>query len=410
MDKSKFIDLIDHYVAGTLSGEERKQLKEALNDPENLAYLDEVLLLTFMNDTYLFEEQDKEKIVINEGIIQKIRKLSEDNCLADDGQTTVKKLPDRTWLRAAAVIFFILLGGAISWWLSGNRENSNDKDTVATVQHRIDVPPGKSGAILKLADGREVVLDSLADGVVATQWGTKVELKNGRLVYDAEKKNGGKILYNTMTTPKGRQFQLVLPDGTKVWLNAASSITYPASFSGDARRVKVSGEAYFEVTKMKEMPFYVTINERAEVKVLGTHFNINAYDDEQGIKTTLLEGSIRASLLGADKVPEFLILQPGQQAEVTRDRKIKLNQSVNTDQVMAWKNGFFNFENASLGEIMRQLSRWYDIEVVYKQGVPPMVFGGEISRNVSLAGLLSGLERAGVHFRIEEGNRLIVTR
>lgn len=407
MDKSKFIDLIDSYVAGTLSGEEWTQLKDALDDPENLAYLDEELLLTFMNDAYFFEEQEAGKTAINEGIMQQIRKMNENDHLAQHPMVAAKKIFVRNWLRAAAIIF-VILTGAVSWWISGHHGN-NEKEPVATVLHHIDIPPGKNGAILKLADGREVVLDSLADGVVATQLGTKVELKNGSLVYDAVKKDPGEILYNTMTTPKGRQFQLVLPDGTKVWLNAASSITYPASFTGDARRVKVSGEAYFEVAKMKDRPFHVTINDMAEVKVLGTHFNINAYEQEQGIKTTLLEGSIQTSLLDAGKSPEYLVLKPGQQAEITNDQKIKLNESVNMDLVMAWKNGLFNFENASLEEVMRQLSRWYDIEVVYERGIPQMVFGGEMSRNVSLSGLLNGLERVGVHFRIEEGNRLIVT-
>ena len=159
---------------------------------------------------------------------------------------------------------------------------------------------------------------------------------------------------------------------------------------------------------MKDMPFHVTINDGAEVKVLGTHFNINAYEEEQAIKATLLEGSIQASFSGAGKTPEYVILKPGQQAEITNDQTIKLNESVNTDQVMAWKNGLFNFENASLEDVMRQLSRWYNIEVVYERSIPQMVFGGEMSRNVSLAGLLNGLKRAGVHFRIEEGNRLIV--
>lgn len=406
MDKSRFIYLIDNYAAGTLSKEGWDQLKYALDDPENLAYLDEELLLTFMNDTYFLGERESEKIAINEGIMQKIKKLNESNHLAQHPMVAAKKTFIRNWQRAAAVIFFVL-AGAILWWISGNHEN-NEKEPVAAVQHSIDVSPGKNGAILKLADGREVVLDSLADGVVATQLGTKVELKNGQLVYDAGKKNPGEILYNTMTTPKGRQFQLVLPDGTRVWLNAASSITYPASFTGNSRRVKVSGEAYFEVTKMKDMPFHVTINDRAEVEVLGTHFNINSYEDEQDIKATLLEGSIRTSVVGSGKKTEYVTLKPGQQAEITDNKKIKLNESVNTDHVMAWKNGLFNFENASLEEVMRQLSRWYNIEVVYEREIPRMVFGGEMSRNVSLAGLLNGLERAGVHFRIEKGERLIV--
>ncbi|HRN57581.1 MAG TPA: FecR domain-containing protein [Agriterribacter sp.] len=405
MDKSKFIRLVDNYVTGTLSGEEWKQLKYALDDPENLAYLDEELLLTFLNDTYFFEEGEAGKTAITEGIMQKIKKLDESNHLAQHPMVAAMKSFVRNWQRAAAAVLFFILAGVVSWWVFNN---NNEKQHIDFVQQTIDVPPGKNGAILKLADGREVVLDSLADGVIASQRGTIVELKNGRLVYDADEKIAGEMLFNTMTTPKGRQFQLLLPDGTKVWLNAASSITYPAFFAGDSRRVKVSGEVYFEVAKMKDMPFYVDIHDKAEVKVLGTHFNISSYEEEGSIKTTLLEGSIQTSVWGAGKAPEYVVLKPGQQAEITNDSKIELNEPVNTDQVMAWKNELFNFENASLEEVMRQLSRWYDIEVLYEQGIPQMVFGGEMSRNVSLAGLLSGLERAGVHFRIEEGNRLIV--
>lgn len=406
MDKSKFTRLVEGYTAGSLSREGWKELKDALDDPESLAYLDEELLLTFMNDTYLFEEQDEERTAINARIMQQIKMLKDGNHFKGYPMLETKNNFVRNWMRAAAVIFLILTG-AISWWILANHD-SDEKEPVASVQHPIDVPPGKNGAVLKLADGREVVLDSLADGVVATQLGTKVELKNGRLVYDAGKKTAGEMLFNTMTTPKGRQFQLVLPDGTKVWLNAASSIRYPAIFTGNARRVKVSGEAYFEVAKMKDMPFYVDINNRVEVRVLGTHFNVNSYAEEQRIKTTLLEGSIQTSILGKGKVAEYMVLKPGQQAEIIDDKNIMLNDAVNLDQVMAWKNGLFNFENVSLEEVMRQLSRWYDLDVVYAQGVPPIIFGGEMSRNVSLSGVLGGLERAGVHFRIEEGNRLIV--
>ncbi|MBX2922689.1 MAG: FecR domain-containing protein [Chitinophagaceae bacterium] len=402
MDKSKFTDLIDNYVAGTLSKEGWKQLKDALDDPENLVYLDEELLLTFMNDAYLFNEPEAGRIAINSGVSEKIKMQHERNHLAQHPMVASKRIFVGSW-RWAAAILFMLLSGTL-WWLLNNKKQ--EIETVA--RQSIDLPPGKNGAILKLGDGSEVVLDSLADGIVATQPGTKVKLIKGQLVYDTDSKTRGEVVYNTMTTPRGRQFRLVLPDGTRVWLNAASSITYPAYFSGDSRTVKVSGEAYFEVARLENKPFKINVDDRGEVEVLGTHFNINAYKDEQNIKTTLLEGSVKASSLIASKVHEQIVLKPGQQAEITDSGKLQLNESVNTDQVMAWKNELFNFENASLQEVMRQLSRWYDIEVVYEKEIPQMTFGGEMSRNVSLSGLLSGLERAGVHFRIEEGNRLIV--
>lgn len=403
MDKESFIDLIDHYVAGTLTKEGWQQLKHALEDPVNLAYLDEELLLTFMNDAYLFKEPESAKSAINSGIAQKIKMQDERNHLAQHPMVASKKIFVGNWRWAAAAVLF-MLAGAFSWWLLNNKK----QEPVNVVQQLHDLPPGKSGAILKLADGSELVLDSLSDGVVATQPGTQVKLKEGQLVYDGDSILKGSTAYNTITTPRGRQFQLVLQDGTKVWLNAASSITYPAYFSGTERHVKVSGEAYFEVAKMENKPFKVNVNERAEVEVLGTHFNINSYNDEENIQTTLLEGSVKTSTIAGNTVQEQLILKPGQQAEITYNGKLQLNPSVNADQVMAWKNGLFNFDNASLEQVMRQLSRWYDIKVVYEKAIPQMSFGGEMSRNVSLAGLLSGLERAGVHFRLEEGRRLVV--
>ena len=402
MDKSKFIDLIDNYVAGTLSPEGWKQLKAALDDPENLAYLDEELLLTFMNDTYFFEGRESEKRAITEGIMQKIKKLDESNHLAQHPMVAAKKAFIRNWQRAAAVIFFILTG-AVSWWLLGNRGN-NEKEPVATVQHHIDVPPGKNGAILKLADGREVVLDSLADGVVATQLGTKVELKNGQLVYDADKKNPGEILYNTMTTPKGRQFQLVLPDGTKVWLNAASSIRFPVAFTGTERSVAVTGEAYFEVAHHKQMPFKVLVNNN-EIEVLGTHFNINAYDDEATLKTTLLEGKIKQTVNGGAAQK---ILLPGQQSEVGRDGKMIVKENADTEEAIAWMRGNFQFKSADLHSILRQVARWYDAEIEYNGNIN-LHFTGQLPRSENATALFKNLALTGeVHFRIE-GRKIIVS-
>lgn len=403
MDKVRFIDLIDNYVTGTLTKEEWMQLRKALEDPENLAYLDEELLLTFMNDTYTFEEPAALRAAITEKILQKIKRLNENNHLSEHPMVVSKRTFVRSWQWAAAVLFAMLLSGG-AWWLLQKKEVKNNLIS----QQTMDVLPGKNGAVLKLSDGSELVLDSLAEGVVTVQHGTRVTLNHGQLVYDAKGHTSGEVIYNTMSTPKGRQFQLVLPDGTKVWLNAASSITYPASFSGKSRDVKITGEAYFEVAKMKEMPFMVKIADKGSVKVLGTHFNINAYDEEKVIKTTLLEGSVEASTLRGNIVDKQIILKPGQQAKIGSGGNLELQEDVNTDQVMAWKNGLFNFDNAGLEEIMRQLSRWYDIEVVYEKDIPHMSFGGEISRNISLSGLLSGLERVGVHFRIEEGRRLVV--
>jgi len=245
-------------------------------------------------------------------------------------------------------------------------------------------------------------------GVIARQGGSSiVKTAGGRIVYrssDAtrdkapESAGAGETMMNTMRTPRGGNYRLTLPDGTQVWLNAASSITYPAAFTGKQRNVRISGEVYFEVVKNKELPFMVSVDGGADVEVLGTGFDVNAYTDEGSVKTTLLEGSVRVCKV---------VLKPGQQAQVSQ-QKVSVVNNVDIDKVMAWKNGLFNFQDVSLREVMRQLERWYDIEVVYRKNVPDIRFEGEISRNINLSDLLKVLARADVKFSIEGGRRLVV--
>lgn len=286
-----------------------------------------------------------------------------------------------------------------------------------------DIQPGKEGAILTLSDGSQLVLDSLGNGVVASQNGMQVVLKDGQLAYAPHGETSGAIAYNTMTIPKGRQFRVILPDGTKVWLNAASSIRYPTAFKGKERRVEITGEAYFEVMKNTKMPFRVNINGRAKIEVLGTHFNVNAYENERSINTTLIEGAIAVAV----HTHRPVILKPGQQAQIvnptggrpenaatnglagqkTQPGTIAVVNDAGIDKVMAWKNGLFNFEEATLEEIMRQLERWYDIEVVYEKNVPDIELMGKITRDVSLNGLLTALQKMGVNYRLK-GRKLMV--
>jgi ferric-dicitrate binding protein FerR (iron transport regulator) len=281
---------------------------------------------------------------------------------------------------------------------------STEKPIAATT----DIAPGSQGAVLTLADGRKVVLDSLGNGTISLQTGAEVRLKDGQLVYDPIAATEEQMVYNSISTPKGRQFQLILPDGTKVWLNAASSLKYPTHFSGNERKVEVKGEAYFEVAKKAQKPFIVTLPQGAEVKVLGTHFNINAYDNEPAIKTTLLEGSVKVvKRETANGKENSIILRPGEQAVAAPHSPLAINHSPVVDQVMAWKNGVFNFENATLQEVMHQLERWYDIEVVYETGIPNLEFVGKMGRDLSLNNVLRGLELNKVNCRLE-GRKLIV--
>ncbi|SFF10089.1 FecR family protein [Chitinophaga sp. CF118] len=292
---------------------------------------------------------------------------------------------------AASILLLLAIGTVVVRSLNGNK-----KEFHALTQ---DITPGSNKAILTLGDGSTVTLDSAGNRLIRQG----VRQTGGQLIYDVQ---STAISYNTLTTPRGGQFQVRLPDGTMVWLNAASSLRYPTAFTGGERRVEVNGEAYFEVVKNSHLPFKVKIGQQAEVEVLGTHFNVNAYPDEASINTTLLEGAVRVAVTG-----EKVMLKPGQQAQVANNGNgIKTINNANVAKVMAWKNGLFNFEDASLREVMQELARWYDLQIVYEQNVPDMYFEGEMSRDMNLLQVLTGLQKTGVRFRIEEGKRLVVLK
>lgn len=303
----------------------------------------------------------------------------------------------RKWGWAAAAV--LLMGG--TYFLVVNKKNLRP---VAVAQTSVNIAPGKAGAILTLADGSQVVLDSLRNGVVAVQSGASVALADGELVYDPTGHISHEIQYNKMTTPKGRQFQMTLPDGSRAWLNAASSIRFPTIFAQNERKVEVTGEVYFEVAKDANKPFIVNVNNKEDIEVLGTSFNVNAYDNEKTINTTLLDGSVRVS---TTRTLAGVVLKPGQQARTNSAATIQVMNNADVEKIMAWKNGLFNFEGANLEEVMRQLERWYDIDVVYENGIPEIYFLGEMSRQIALADLLEILRRTEVDFRIE-GRKLIV--
>lgn len=309
-----------------------------------------------------------------------------------------------SWAAAAAIVIAI----TTAVFLSVDRQSKPAEASVAkSTVH--DVLPGGNKATLQLADGQIITLDSAANGSLATQGNAEiVKLSNGQIAYTIDGKAATEVMYNTMSTPKGGQFKLRLPDGTDVWLNAASSITYPTAFVGKDRMVTITGEAYFEVAKDKSKPFHVKVN-NMDVEVLGTHFNINSYADEADIKTTLLEGSVKVSI-GKNRS----MLKPGQQAiaeswgpQNGKSQSITIKNGVDLDQVIAWRSGLFNFNKVSLQEVMRQIARWYDVEIEYQGQIKPMQFGGEIQRDLNLSEVLEGLKETGIHFRIE-GRRLIV--
>ncbi|MBI2275294.1 MAG: FecR domain-containing protein [Bacteroidetes bacterium] len=274
-----------------------------------------------------------------------------------------------------------------------------------------DIAPGGNRAVLTLADGSTVVLDSASNGTISQQGNIQVKkLDNGLLAYTV---NGKKItendetFYNTITTPRGGQYHITLADGTLVWLNAASSIRFPVVFSGTERKVTITGEAYFEVAKNAAMPFKVKAA-ASEIEVLGTHFNVNAYEDEASIKTTLLEGSVKVSATAIPANRPAVLLKPGQQSGISKAGIISVQNNADIEEAMAWKNGRFQFKSADLNSILRQISRWYDVDVVYN-GKADLHFTGQLARNANVSNVFKKLALTGeVSFRID-GKKIIVS-
>lgn len=315
----------------------------------------------------------------------------------------IKLLP---YLKVAASIAII---STIGWWYLKNDEIGHSVAVNQNERLGENIDPGSNKAILVLSDGSKVNLDESINGTVANQGGVAIKrLSNGEIVYDAtnEVTQPEKSLYNTISIPRGGEYQLTLPDGTKVWLNSSSSLKFPAYFTGNSRMVELEGEAYFEVAKaylktkkgkQQRLPFIVKTAAQ-EIEVLGTHFNVNAYSNEGSVKTTLLEGSVK--VLSA-KTKNSKILKPGQQSQLASTGNIYLTE-VDTEEVIAWKNGMFYFNNTDLETIMKQLSRWYNIEAD-TENMPQKRFNGMLSRKVKLSQVLTMMEKtSGLKFKVQE--------
>lgn len=358
--------LLRSYTQGTLSPADAQVLRQLLHDPAQ-AEKTEALLATLIEEGSV--------AAADNSVDWELRAQA---VLAMDAGVTIRRTRWR-WMAAAAAVLLLIIAG--TYLLPERRSGSV---TVIT-----DIMPGTQKAILTLSDGSAVQLDSAGRQTIRPG----ITQQGGQLIYEGK---GKTVAYNTLSTQRGGQFSLRLPDGTQVWLNAASSLRYPTAFNGNERRVEVTGEAYFEVAPHAGKPFRVNVRGRADVEVLGTSFNVNAYDNEASLRTTLLEGAIRVN---------GTLLKPGQQAEITD--KLSVADLQNAQQVIAWKNGLFNFKGLHLKEAMLQLERWYDIEVVYGKDVPDIKFYGELKRNLSLAEVLSALKDLGIHFKIE-GRKLTV--
>jgi transmembrane sensor len=393
----RVVDLIEKHLNGELSDAEKQELASWENQSESNRRIvrhltDNSHLKHSISDSYPDEKKDR--------VLASIHSMIE----ADQGEVAkVRMMTIRRLMSAAAIIGLI---ACIAYFTMYNHKPQPVAQTKVP-SGTTDLAPGRDGAILKLSNGQEIVLDNAANGDLAQQGSASI-IKNGSVLVYNGKKEGAEVLYNTLSTPAGRQFQLVLPDGTRVWLNSASSITYATLFNGNERNVTVSGEAYFEVTKDATKPFRVhiasSVNGMSEtvIQVLGTHFNINAYGDETPIKATLLEGSINVKT-GKNST----VLKPGQQALVETSQ-IDVNLEADVAKETAWKNGLFNFNNEKLKSIMPQISRWYDIDVLYEnKDVQNILITGEIERKANLSEVLKILTYLKIDYKLE-GRKLIL--
>lgn len=389
--QKKASELIIKHLQGDLTTVERGELDQWLNASE--AHRE------------LFEELTKEEQLradVREIPKLKNRILNLIYAEIPEARETIPlyKRPMLRWVAAASIVLMLGLG---SYLLFFNKQVKQD-EVVNTAKPNDVKAPETNRAMITLADGRQLYLDSIANGELVQQGNVKlVKLANGQIAYQTA---SGEILkeikYNTLQNPRGsKAIDMTLADGSRVWLNAGSSVTYPITFVGTERKVSITGEAYFEISHDAGKPFIVSKG-AMQVQVLGTRFNVNAYDDETNIKVTLLEGLVKVNTRS-----ESSLLKPGQQALVGPD--IKVANNVDTEQVMAWKNGRFQFESTDIKEVMRQIARWYDVEVEYQDTIEEKL-GGTISRNVTASQVFKMLELTGiVHFRIE-GRKVVVTK
>jgi ferric-dicitrate binding protein FerR (iron transport regulator) len=385
MDKQSFFSILDKYQAGNASTAEKALIEEYYRR------------LELAGTTELSAE---EEAVLKEAMYQQIA--------ANTGVAEAKVVPIKRkhYSMVAAAAAVLLIGAGSYFWFS-HKTYAPLQATVGKAKPH-DLPPGRDAATLTLADGKTIILDS-ASGAITQQGGATVINMKGQVSYAhaSGKNNEPVVVYNTVTTARGNQYQLILADGSKVWLNSASSLRFPTSFTGDRREVVLDGEGYFEVTKDASKPFHVKTRTQ-DIEVLGTHFNVNAYNDEDATKTTLLEGKVKVMNQSVIGDQQSAILKPGEQAVLTGNSPFTIDHSPDLEQVMAWKNGWFEFDETDIKVIMRQISRWYDVDIKYEAKTTNETYGGRISRNLNLSNILKMLESYKLHFRLEGKNLTVI--
>lgn len=399
MENTRAVYLFQRYFDKNATEEEISELMQWVDKDEN-----EERIKTLM-DKIWNEFQESGKIFTNEKSEQILRNILKEHLRTSDNQKSIRvKRMKVVWLRtAAAAILITLMTGGYFWF---NATKPVVKTAANVLQMKNDVAPGGNKATLTLANGKTIILDSVHSGQLANLGISKVmKTGSGRLAFEAQNTKRGEdkaLTYNILTTPRGGQYELLLPDGSKVWLNAASSIRFPTAFAGNNRKVEITGEAYFEIAQNAARPFIVESN-GMNVTVLGTHFNVNAYRDNTNMKVTLVEGRVKV----ASGKGNGTILNPMEQAEMNKEGQVRLVEKADVSEAIAWKEGIFQFDGDDMTTIMKKISRWYNVEVTYKNGVPSGHFTGIISRNTNLSEVLKMLELSGVQFQVE-GKDLIV--
>lgn len=387
MEQNRIVYLHNQYINKSLTSGELKEWKDALSDIRYERLLKDLMQETWheLKETTL-EDMPKHRA---ESLFQQITVLPQ------------PKPRHTLWWPRIAVAASIALVVMIGIYLY--QQAKVVKQTTETA-YKNDVAPGRNEATLILADGRKISIREAMAGSLAIQSGAKIsKLADGEISYVAMPNNGKTLAYNTLETARGQQTKVRLADGTLVFLNSASSLKYPTTFAG-ARTVELTGEAYFEVAHNKAKPFRVLSNGQ-EVKVLGTHFNVNSYPDEPTMKTTLLQGSVLISSTKGER--QSLVIRPGEQAALSQLGMLTVEE-VTANDVIAWTNGKFIFEGESIADIMKTISRWYDVEITYQGDVKSRRFAGTLSRKDNISKILDKIAfTQAAHFKIE-GRRITV--
>lgn len=407
MIQTQLTALIRKYLSGEANEQEKWQIEQWYEsfDTSSLEFAG--------GDSQMTEES------LNKSLKALQEKIAQEHSAGEMPSSRSSKRIFRWWQAAAAAIVLVIAAGVIlALWKNQQRKKTGANIAVQTPTK--DFQPGGNNAVLTLANGRQIVLDSAGSGLISTQGNTRIiKVNGGLLTYNRQSSNvngESSVQYNTITTPRGGRYEVILPDGSKVWLNAASSLRFPTIFIGNKREVEMTGEAYFEIAKNASMPFVVKKGS-VEVTVLGTDFNVNAYDDESNLKVTLVEGLVRVSQVSTDNRQPIThnsqLLKPGQQVILSLSKdggtEMNLQKDADINEAVAWKNNLFWFDSENIEEVCKQLSRWYNVNISIHGNIPDL-FTGSIPRDMPFSKVFEVLQKTGsIQYKIEDANTIIVT-